>query len=92
MKIPKLKKSYQKYLAQATIEFTFSMVIATLLLLGMVHVLVWSGQDLVDRRHAHETFLPDDTQSGVDQTRPTLFYASPIAATVTSNLFGSAFE
>jgi hypothetical protein len=78
-------------LGQATIEFTFAMVIAVLLLLGMIQVLVWSGQDLADRRQAHETYLTTDRR-GIEQTNPTFYYSSPISATVASNLYGDAFQ
>lgn len=78
----------KKESAQATIEFTFAMVIVVLLLIGMIQVVIWTGKDLADRRQAHETFLIQDAP-GWQQTEPIFYHSSPIGAAVTSNLFGN---
>ena len=96
MKKQKTVQFFHQCSGQATIEFTFTMVIVVLLLFGMIQVAVWSGMDLADRRKAHEDFLTTTSirQGGVkkeiygkEQTNPTFYYSSPIGAAVSSNIF-----
>jgi len=74
--------------AQVLMEFTFSMIVVALLIMGMVKVFTWSGRDLVERRKEHERVLFDSRGGGRNQTRPVFFTVRPIAATVNSSVFG----
>jgi hypothetical protein len=76
---------------QATLEFTFGMAIAALILMGMVQVLVWTGQDLAKRREAHEKILTNAHHHGQIQTQPTFYHSTPIFAAAESNIFGDEF-
>lgn len=76
--------------AQATLEFSFAMVVAVLLLMGMIQVVVWTGQDLANRRQAHESTLTRPEMFGVDQTDPTFYYSTPIGSSAASNVFGNS--
>lgn len=74
--------------AQSTMEFTFSMVITILLLMGMIQVMIWAGKDLAMRRQAHERILTDD-RIGYEQVTPDFFYSAPVSATWASNIYGN---
>ena len=82
------KKVRKNGKAQSTMEFTFSMVITILLLMGMIQVMVWSGKDLAMRRQAHERTLTDD-RIGYEQVSPDFFYSAPVSATWASNIYGN---
>ena len=82
---------------QVNIEITFSMIIIVMLLLSMIRVFFWVGNDLADRRRAHEDTLtgdePADYAPSLDknykQIRPVFYEGTPIdAATVSSEIFG----
>lgn len=79
------------YPGQATLEFTFGMAVAALILMGMVQVLVWTGQDLAKRRQAHEEILTNSDHHGLIQTQPTFYHSTPIFAVAESNIFGDEF-
>ena len=83
-----LDKRRKQRAAQAMLEFTFSMVIAVLLLIGMIQAAVWSGKDMAERRQAHERYLTTDVV-GWEQTNPMFFTSSPVSAAVSSNIFGN---
>lgn len=69
--------------AQATIEFTFTMVIAVLLTMGMIQVFRWTGKDLAEKRRIHERELRDGNFG------PIHFPPIGINAAVSSNIFGT---
>ena len=80
---------------QSTIEFTFSMVLTVLLIVGMIKVFQWTGNDLAQRRIAHEAALlsgacGEGPQCPLEQVRPTFFYSAGIDAAVNSNIFGTS--
>jgi len=77
----------KQHAGQATIEFTFGMIVTVLLLMGMVQVLIWTGQDLAKRRAGHEEHLILDVR-GTIQTDPTFYYSTTVAAPVPTNIFG----
>jgi len=85
-----IKKKTIRVQGQAMIEFTFGMVVAILLLMGMVQVLVWTGLDLANRRLAHEQHLTRDAH-GINQTEPIFYHSSPIFGGAASNVFGDEF-
>ena len=47
----------KNYSGQVTMEFTFCMIIAILLLYGIIKAFMWVGLDLVDRRQTHDETL-----------------------------------
>ena len=59
--------SQRNHSAQVTIEFTFCIIIVLLLLFGTIRAVVWVGQDLAERRQAHDSSLtaPIDDDWGV---------------------------
>jgi len=82
---------------QVNIEITFSMIIIVMLLLGMIRVFFWVGNDLADRRRAHEATLTGDVPPDLDpamdrsykQIRPTFYEGTPMdAITINSEIFG----
>ncbi len=82
----------KKIQAQVTIEFTFSMMITLLLIVGMIKVFTWTGRDLADRIHAHEEILTKDlgcTSSScpMKQIKPTFYTATDIDAAYPANFF-----
>ncbi len=77
--------------AQATIEFTFAMVITVVLIVGMIKVFHWAGEDLAARRAAHESVLLDPTimtDVQLRQARPVFYKSTKMNATVPSDIFG----
>jgi hypothetical protein len=46
---------------QATIEFTFAMIVTLMLVFALLMVFRWVGLDLAERRAAHERLLTRDT-------------------------------
>lgn len=89
------KLSFKKiFKGQATLEFTFAMVGAVLLLLGLIRVFEWAGLDVIHRRRAHEAILYDppgcdDASCPLAQIRPEFFTAHHINAMVPSDIFGA---
>ena len=72
-----------KHKSQATIEFTFTMVITVLLIVGMIKVFRWTGKDLANRRMIHERELINGMMA------PRYIAPLPINAVVSSNVFGT---
>lgn len=60
--------------AQATVEFTFALIVIFFITYGLIKVFRWSGFDLAERRWAHETLLTSDVPTE-QQLRPD-FYRS----------------
>lgn len=86
--------AFKNLKGQSTIEFTFSMVVTVLLILGLIRVFQWTGNDLAERRVAHETALLDGSCGDgptcpLEQIRPTFFYSAELRAAVNSNIFGN---
>lgn len=73
--------------AQAILEFTFAMMVAVLLLMGMIQVIAWTGKDLAQRRLSHEQTLVNDVDV-LEQTREQFHYAEPISSAVRTDIFG----
>jgi hypothetical protein len=78
---------------QSTIEFTFTMVMTVLLVVGMIKVFLWTGRDMFQRRQAHEAVLTQsigyDSEEALIQINPTFFgVANMEDAAVPSNIFG----
>ena len=69
--------------AQLTIEFTFTMVAVVLLIVGMIKVFHWTGNDLAERRKMHERELLKQNIG------PVSFPPVKINAVVSSNVFGT---
>ena len=42
---------------QATMEFTFGMILALILLVGLINIFQWVGGDLASRRSVHDSQL-----------------------------------
>ncbi len=87
-----MKMVNNKTKAQVTIEFTFSMMITLLLIVGMIKVFAWTGRDLADRIRAHEKILTQDigctgSSCPLKQLKPTFYTATDIGAVVPANFF-----
>lgn len=54
------KKFLERSAGQMMIEFTFSMIMALIMIYSVVMVLRWSGLDLAKRRRAHDKTLRED--------------------------------
>jgi hypothetical protein len=52
-----------KRFGQVTVEFSFTMVIAFLMLYAMIKIFDWSARDLIDRQRAHESLLSSNEAS-----------------------------
>ena len=80
--------------AQSTLEFTFGMICAVLLIWGMIRIFVWVGGDLFLRRQAHEDALlrdPGCTDSAcpLKQIRPSFMESTHLqSVAVNSSIFG----
>ena len=74
-------------LAQAIVEFTFSMVVVVLLMMAMTQLIVWSSQELVERRKAHEKTLTSWNPI-LKQTKPDFFFTTSMNTSVPSDIFG----
>jgi hypothetical protein len=77
----------QRRCGQAMIEFSFSMIVIVVLLIGMIKVFVWSGKDLLMRREMHESVLMDPSSTPRQQIRPTFYYSTRFNAAVESNVY-----
>ncbi len=82
---------------QVNIEITFSMIIIVMLLLSMIRVFFWVGNDLASRRQAHEDTMTGDIPENMDsstdksykQIRPVFYEGTPLdASTINSEIFG----
>ncbi len=88
------RKMETNRVGQAVLEFTFSMVILVLLIMGLIKVFLWTGIDLAERRKAHERVLTQ-TLPGTEavyelrQIRPTFFFSAPVNAAWASNIYGN---
>jgi hypothetical protein len=85
-----------KPLAQVTMEFTFGMAAAVLLLVGMIRVFAWTGKELISRQNAHITSIStptcDNTSCPLTQLEYGVFFAPiDIGAAVNSNIFGDQY-
>ena len=82
----------KKFPGQVTIEFTFTMILTVLLILGIVKIFMWAGTDLAHRRQAHETLLLQTVDGAstapLRQIRPHFFDSAEIKTAVNSNIFG----
>ncbi len=58
---------------QATIEFTFSMIVIIFLIYGMVQVFRWAGLDLAERRVAHDKLLTNESLTAEQQLNPEFY-------------------
>ena len=66
---------------QATIEFTFAMIITLILVYAMFMVFRWAGLDLAERRVAHEELLTRDVKPE-QQLNPDFFKPRKLDAAV----------
>jgi hypothetical protein len=78
---------------QVSLEFMFGIMGAVLLLVGMIQVFAWTGQDLLSRMDRHNSVLLtpfnyDQVASPLDQVRPIVGSTTRIEAAVNSNVFG----
>ncbi len=55
---------------QATIEFTFAMIITLILVYALFMVFRWAGLDLAERRVSHERLLSDESLRPEQQLNP----------------------
>ncbi|MEW5894924.1 MAG: hypothetical protein AB1650_04090 [Candidatus Omnitrophota bacterium] len=82
------KKIKSKRNAQATMEFTFAMLVVVLLLIGMIQVMVWTGEDLANRRQAYEESMIRNLPGWQQADDEPYYYSTPVASAVPSNIFG----
>lgn len=77
--------------AQAMIEYVFSMIAMVVLIMGMMQVFFWTGNDLAARHQAHVQVLEQDVNGcsacPLEQLRPVFFISTGFDAAVDSNLF-----
>jgi hypothetical protein len=78
----------KKLRGQTMVEFSFSMIVAVVLLLGLIKVFIWSGKDLMNRRKMHEAVLMNPKAVPAEQIRPTFYYATRFNAEIDSNIYG----
>jgi hypothetical protein len=85
----------RRFFGQVTMEFTFGMVGAVFLLVGMIRVFAWIGKDLIARQDAHQASFNagtcGNTSCPLSQLQPTFFSASEMEATINSNVFGDQY-
>ena len=77
---------------QSLLEFTFTMVVAVFILMGMLEIFVWVGRDMSYRRQAHEQTLTEPltgTGAGapLEQIKPTFYGVTGMDATAPSNIY-----
>ena len=79
-------------------EFTFTMIVVALLLMGMLQIFVWQSNDMARRRQAHEdvlTLTGPRTDLGaaapLEQIRPTFYGVADLEATVASNIYNYTY-
>jgi hypothetical protein len=58
---------------QATVEFTFAMIVTVILIYAMLMVFRWAGLDLAERRFAHEHLLTNESLRPEQQLNPEFF-------------------
>ena len=66
--------------AQATIEFTFAMIIILFLIYGMIKVFRWVGIDMADRRIEHDQVLKNPLATPAQQITPNFSRPKKIGA------------
>lgn len=81
---------------QSILEFTFTMIVVALILMGMFQIFVWQSNDMARRRQAHEDILKEPfTDLGaaapLKQVRPTFYGVSDLEATVASNIYSFTY-
>ena len=94
--ITQKKKIFGKFFAwpgQVSLEFMFGMIGVVLLLVGMIQVFAWTGNDLMKRFNTHDSILVSPVSTSqpaapLEQTRPMFYSITKINATVNSNIFG----
>jgi hypothetical protein len=69
---------------QVTLEFTFALVIITLLALGMIWVFQWAGNDIAQRKKIYEQKFVDPSSF-----QEPFYTSTDIRAAVNSNIFGN---
>ena len=78
---------------QSTLEFTFVMVAVALLILSLARVFTWVGQDLAQRRIAHDGVLTRDCGATgscpLSQLRDVFFISNRIDAAADSDIYGN---
>lgn len=52
-----LKMNHKKKVGQVMIEFTFSMIIAFLMIYSLTKIFEWSGREFTDKRLQHDQVL-----------------------------------
>ena len=70
------------------VEFSFCLIVAIILFLGLIRVFVWSGKDLADRRRAYEAVLTDQSFNSEEQIRPVFYFSTRTNAAIDSNIYG----
>ncbi|MCK5580880.1 MAG: hypothetical protein KAJ18_06365 [Candidatus Omnitrophica bacterium] len=87
--------AFKRSQGQSTIEFTFSMICVTLLIVGMIKIFTWTGRDLVERRQQHDAVLTEAVCSASDcvlrQVRPMFFTEVDLNIGIASNIFGPQY-
>ncbi len=71
---------------QATIEFTFAMIVIIFLIYGMVQVFRWAGLDLAERRVAHDKLLTNESLTAEQQLNPEFYRSRKMNAVYHGNI------
>jgi hypothetical protein len=87
------RKKLCKWQGQVSLEFMFGMIGVVLLVVGMIQVFAWTGNDLMKRFNSHEALLVSPVGTSqpaapLEQVRPMFYSVTKINATVNSNIFG----
>lgn len=65
---------------QATLEFTFAVMLTLIMTLALFMVFRWVGLDLAERRHAHERILTSEALRPEQQLEPDFYRPRKIDA------------
>ncbi len=65
---------------QATIEFTFAIMLTLIMTLALFMVFRWVGLDLANRRHSHEKLLTNESLRPEQQLNPDFYRPRKIDA------------
>ena len=93
MKVSFNKNKRCPWPGQVSLEFMFGMIGVVLLVVGMIQVFAWTGNDLMKRFNTHDAILVSPISTAqpaapLEQTRPMFYSITKINATVNSNIFG----
>lgn len=75
-----MRSLYFREQGQATIEFTFAIMLTLIMTLALFMVFRWVGLDLANRRYSHEKLLTNDSLRPEQQLNPDFYRPRKIDA------------